>query len=562
MVKKVKKRRSKGKKSYSKRISKRNYRRTYRRKDKRKKNKKTRKKKQGGGAEGSVYLPENLPLVEATGIVENLDLPASVPENLFGEASPDDRTLNTLITLYGGDPTNMSKKIQAYKQARIDQLKMDDEMGEETEETKESKQRELIRYFFPEGFPTYILISGHGSMINCSEFSAEPCFTILPRGYKLILATETGEGLLLELKKQQGATYYRMYEGLIPNQVIDFNLVIEHDGKLMDGERAGHDLGDVRSYLPGVILTGAKEGVLKAGIAGGVLGILDYYLNLIADTLPEIQMDLARKIKNRSAGPEEIDEYAGKFIEKLSTLPTSPTSPTSPIIDCYSNYSVIPKQIIKQQIVNSVSRHLGKLGFDMFKLSQILKYIEKVGETDENLPKVILGGFCRSGIFSYNIDGIIRGSRGRWGLPELGEEYFIGDITYEGELGAKMTKQYSLASKTKSQDFWNIIDNLKMNLEYFAGDPLDLDSKPATDDEYESFIQNRDKIGSKFEAIIEKIERESEITENDIYTGINLSFTDVCLIFQMDNCLKLHPSGLPIIRGTELKGRSGASGEE
>jgi hypothetical protein len=265
-------------------------------------------------------------------------------------------------------------------------------------------------------------------------------------------------------------------------------------------------------------------------------------------------MDLARKIKNRSASSEEIDEYADKLIDDLLTLPTSPTSP---IIDCYSNYSVIPKEKIKEQIVNSVSPHL-ESGFEKFKLSQILKYIEKVGETDENIPKVILGGFCRSGNFSYNIDGIIRSSIGRNGLPELGEEYFKGDITYEGEIGAQMTKQSSLASKTKSQDFWNIIDHLNMNLEYFTEDPLDLDRNPTTDDEYESFIQNRDKIGLNFEAIIEKIERESEKTENDIYTGINLSFTDVCLIFQMDNCLKLHPSGLPIIRGTEMEGRIGA----
>ena len=53
-------------------------------------------------------------------------------------------------------------------------------------------------------------------------------------------------------------------------------------------------------------------------------------------------MDLALKIKNRSASSEEIDEYADKLIDDLLTLPTSPTSP---IIDCYSNYSVIPKDI-------------------------------------------------------------------------------------------------------------------------------------------------------------------------------------------------------------------------
>ena len=556
MVKKVKKRRSKGKKSYSKRISKRNYRRTYRRKGK--KNKKTRKRyKRGGaeGAEGSVYLPEALRHVEGRGIVQNLDLPASAPENLFGEARSDDRTLNTLRTLYGGDPEEMSKRIKTYKtykQARMELFEMDDEMGEES---MEDKQKGLIQDFFPEGFPTYILISGHGSMINCSEFGTEPCFTILPRGYKLILATETGKALITDdlLRNQQEATYYRMYEGLIPNQWINFNFVYEKGGH---GELMG-GYGSVQSDLPGVILTGAKEGVLKGGVEGDE-GMLDYYLNLKAHFPPEIQMDLARKIKNRSASSEEIDEYADEFIKNLLPLPTSPTSPTSPIIDCYSNYSVIPKEKIKEQIVNSVSQHLGKSGFDKFKLSQILKYIEKVGETDENLPKVILGGFCRSGIFSYNIDGIISSSIGRWGLPELGEEYFTGDITYEGELGAQMTKQSSLASKTKSQDFWNIIDHLNMNLEYFTEDPLDLDRNPTTDDEYESFIQNRDKIGLNFEAIIEKIERESEKTENDIYTGINLSFTDVCLIFQMDNCLKLHPSGLPIIRYPELEGRTGA----
>ena len=604
------------KKSRKKSYLKRNSRRTIRRKDRRisrrkdkRKNKKTRKKKQRGGSrKGTVqkHLLEKPDIVsEGTGKVEvevdgkwvsepaPLGVPLTQQEllrsgNLFGPQKGESKSINVPYILYNGHPTAISHKIVKYKKEISD--------AKDGGGFNDSVNLEILSRIFPEGYPRYILISGHGSMIDC--FYGQPCFTILPRGYKLILATETGVSLRISniKEKQVDATYYRLYEGLIPNQKINFNLILKNaDGeiqkKIITGGPSSRphgqpDRGDersdgtteswkgrlrdgtydpnlARSGTPGVILTGVREGVPKGAHseADVISGELDYYLNLGPGlTQPSIPMELANKIKNSISSIEEIDEYADLFLEHLTPLPESPESP---IIDCYAEYSVIPKEKTKEQIVNKVSQHIPETrGFEYFRLSQLLKHIEKVGETNENIPKVILGGFCRSGEFNFNIDGLIKESGERLGLPALTAEYFSGDINYEG-VSSELRRGISLASKTKPQDFWNIIDNLKINLEYF--DPkieasLDPDSWAATDDIHTSFIENKTIIVSKFRDLIEKIENVSDTMENDIYTGINLSFFDVSLIFQMDNCLKLHPLGFPLTRSRHITTHEKAKG--
>jgi hypothetical protein len=182
-----------------------------------------------------------------------------------------------------------------------------------------------------------------------------------------------------------------------------------------------------------------------------------------------------------------------------------------------SGFEIIPKAKVQEQIRNSVTP--GYEGeFDRFTLSQLLKHIENTGMAPgTDLPKNILGSFCRGGAFNYNIDGLIYHNSVAKGLSRLTPEYFSGNVEYEG-VATGLTKQYSLASKTKPQDFWSIYDNLKENLTYFL---------LLTD------------ITSEFKRVSEKIEVESEeVNENGIFKGINLTLDDVSLIFQMDYCLE------------------------
>ena len=165
-------------------------------------------------------------------------------EILFNETHSPDRTFDVLETLYGGDPEEVSRKLKLYNEARyrnIDKiwrghLAASDEDHKKKKVEYDRENARILKQIFPEGYPTYILISGHGSMIDCRESIRDPCFTLLPRGYKLILATATGERLssskrfMGEGYEQNDSSYYRMYEGLIPNQAIDFDLVYRKRG--------------------------------------------------------------------------------------------------------------------------------------------------------------------------------------------------------------------------------------------------------------------------------------------------------------------------------------------
>jgi hypothetical protein len=153
-------------------------------------------------------------------------------------------------------------------------------------------------------------------------------------------------------------------------------------------------------------------------------------------------------------------------------------------------------------------------------LAQIFKHIEKIkNEKYENIPQVIVGSFCRSGDFNYNIDGLLSNCK----IPDLGElrsEYFSGDINYE-DVSGELRREISLASKTKPQDFWSIIyDNINPSIDKFS-----------------------ESVRQKFVNVKQKIEIESEEPKDfvsGLYKGINLSVDDVCLIFQMDQHLILN----------------------
>lgn len=515
------------KKSYLKRNSRRTIRHTYRRKDKRK-IKKTRKKNKRGGSRINHVAPHLLELPvfakEAKGKVEILEqeLGTSEIKNLFD----DSRSVNVLETLYGGDPEEVGRIIEEYN-SKVSDLTREIWSGTGEIDATEHQQKldeydtriAPILQKFPSGHPTYILISGHSSMIDCIESTRDPCFTLLPRGYKLILATATSEvlssskRLMGEGYEQNESSYYRMYEGLIPNQGINFNLVYRDEkGKLLREENTWDVSWNVSKRLPGVNITGVRAPYSRTYHGRGQEEkILDYYVNFKIDErsseMIQIPFADARKVNNKEASTEEIETYANAMVGEILPLPETP------IEEYMDLYSIMPIDKIKEQIKNSVTP--GYSGnFDRFKLSQLLKHIEEAGKTNVNVPKVIVGTFCRSGEFNYNIDGLINHCK-KFGLKPLMKEYFMGDISYEG-VSDELRRGISLASKTKPQDFWGIYENLKSNLSMFA-----------------TIIQQR------FKTVRKKIEVDSVQMENGVYKGINLTLSDVCLIFQMDQHLQI-----------------------
>jgi hypothetical protein len=583
------------KKSRKKSYLKRNSRRTYRRKIK-----KTRKKNKRGGsrsrytgldnARNKTHLSEAAAF-EATLRQKNKieTLEEGFPDQkeiLFNETHSPDRTFDVLEILYGGDPEEVGAKLKLYNNAKTDIIVKiwgghEDFSDEDHEKNNVEYDRgiaRILKQIFPEGYPTYILINGHGSMIDCRESIRDPCFTLLPRGYKLILATATGESLISSRKwsraeyDQINSSYYRMYEGLVPNQEINFNLVYKNmvTKELLEKKEiedttyavvvgsapAAKGTGYVNKGLPGVYITGVKAPVVTRNIIEDILEIemgreekLDYYINFRPEwKMAEIQIQIAdaKKVNTGEATIPEITQYANAMVSGILPLPETP------IKDYDAPHSIMPIDKIKEQIINTNTRHIPGQPLDRllsFKLSELLKHIEIVGETNINVPKVILGSFCRSGDFNSDIVALSRCRRLGPTLPPLTAEYFTGSVSYEG-LSPELRRNMSLASKTKTQDFWSIYDNLKQNLEYFTTIEGEIDpSRPSLpESSLAAYDSDRSQIVTEFQGIINKIEVVSSQMVNGIYKGINLTLNEVCLIFQMDNCLKLHPHGMPYPR--------------
>ena len=290
---KTKKRNRKiSKKNYSRHASSRTYRRTYRRKDKRK-NKKTRKKntkykknyQNGGSAPPPLQQPPAptrpvqvllaASLVEArlrgaaasavAGATSAAASAAAGASNFFQEKITGipiqgQRYIDAMNTLYGGkSPEEVDRNLRKYRSG-IETIKADNSLT-----GPEKKQKvETLKQSYSFSIPKYILISGHGAVVDWNEdMSVDNFFTLVPRGYKLILATSAGEvltalgakvdpklgaalggdkkagsgyGLKIDPPEwnadrlQENPSFYREYTGLINNHYIDFKL--DYDGTI------------------------------------------------------------------------------------------------------------------------------------------------------------------------------------------------------------------------------------------------------------------------------------------------------------------------------------------
>jgi hypothetical protein len=526
----------------------------------RRRNKKTRKRYKGGSAE-TVGLTgvTRAQYKELTG----RDFPGALPSpNLFDGP----RSVDVLREIYGGDPEEINTQLIKYSE-QIDELNdhkldlilerkelmLEKEGTEGTEGTvkigkietriveAEQKMKELVKANMTIA-PKYILISGHGSVLDCIDRTATPCFTLLPRGYNLILSTATGVDLIEEgdgvYTTQQDPTYFRMYGGLIPNHYIDFHMLLGGGRVFYPGgysyetriraELAAMSKGalSARAMDVGVDVSAVLKNALNAGTGEFKKDVIDLIIaaeSVISARYPGVKL---RAVQPFEPDEPDTDKYFKNFVSERLDIPVSYSETARGLekdVDKIRDYAqrfisfghdhVFPIDFVIKQIRNRVTP--GYEGeFDRFTLSQLLKHIEDEGKKRTDLPKNILGEFCRGGEFNYNIDGLIE-APGKCGLPQLTQEYFSGNIDYGVDPG--LMKQDSLASKTKPQDFWSIYDNLKEKIDKFG-----------------------EAAREWFGWIIRKIEVESEEELSAIHPmrGINLTLDDVSLIFQMDYCLE------------------------
>ena len=545
----------------------------------RRRNKKTRKRYKGGSA--------GTPPVGLTDVTRaqykeltGRDFPGSLPSpNLFDGP----RSVNVLREIYGGDPEEINTQMIWYSE-QIDELedhKFDlilerEELMLKKEETEgtvkigkigkiqagiveaEQKLKELVKANMTIA-PSYILISGHGSVLDCEDRTATPCFTLLPRGYNLILSTATGEdliqvpsGMYNYTSTQLDPTYFRMYGGLIPNHYIDFHLLL---GGVFYPGGVDEEIR-IRAELAAMSIEALSARAMDVGVDVRALAMAsarlltadrgEFKKDVIDLIITAMSVISARYpgVKRRAVQPFEPDEpdaakYFKNFVSDRKDIPLSYSETARGLekdVDKIRRYAqgfvsfvhdhVFPMELVIKQIRNRVTP--GYEGeFDRFTLSQLLKHIEDEGKKRTDLPKNILGEFCRGGEFNYNIDGLIE-VPGKYGLPQLTQEYFSGNIDYGVDPG--LMKQYSLASKTKPQDFWSIYDKLKEKIDEFG-----------------------EAVREWFGWIIRKIEVESEeeLSEPRLASdrlprragpypmrGINLTLDDVSLIFQMDYYLE------------------------
>lgn len=317
--------------------------------------------------------------------------------------------------------------------------------------------------------PKLILISGHGRKL--------PDFTLIPRNHELYLATGGGEAVVIansDSMKFGENTYIRCYTGIIQNYYIDFGYIWIFDRKVY-------------------------------AISGGVYPITikiyrgDIDENIFFDLLREETVGPDKQVKELPLDDyneclvEDEEDYCEKLFEML--------------LDKHQRAGIMDINLVEKFIKTR----------RMFKLSQVLKHIE-VSDEGQRLKK-IFGLFCRSGdLPTLDIDIFKKCNHPE--LPKLTDEYF-GSITYEG---ASLTRQSSLASKNKVQDFWNV---------------------------YDKVIENKDRalfsetIKQLIELVRIKIEDESGIDPKGkfefsrLQRGINLSPENICLIFQCDYYLMI-----------------------
>ena len=421
--------------------------------------------------------------------------------------------------------------------------------------------------------PSILNIGAHGRVTDCANYYRRftgdkegerkesrdtGCFTLIPRGYKLILPVATSENLGTigsgDMQSHQiDPTYFRIYEGLVPEHELNFNLVypVDDDGYLR-GTEAGiikitlEDAAtivsrrlDARKVKTREFLRDFNKMEAQAewdGVVSYDIGVkMKQDHNIILSNYPSTPHVTEGDVYLQTRKPSLTLHRDGEEI-----LRTNPDANAELLTASHQDY-IIPRTEIKDQI-------MGKPGAARYRLSQILRRIEIAGEKEagRDQPRNIFGSFCRGGEFNYNIDQLLK-CNSITELPPLSPKYFDANRDYEG-VTDELRRNESLASKSKAQDFWSIYDeiNKKFKEEYF------------TTGEIGRVMERREgreaaeALVSTMLAAFQSVQKKIETTDQD---GISLSLNDVCIIFQIDNTIMVLTSlvRFPLISAGEIE---------
>jgi hypothetical protein len=422
--------------------------------------------------------------------------------------------------------------------------------------------------------PSILNIGAHGRVTDCANYYRRfqgdkegerkesrdtGCFTLIPRGYKLILPVATSENLATAngentQQRQIDPTYFRIYEGLVPEHELNFNLVypVDDDGYLR-GTEAGiikitlEDAAtivsrrlDARKVKTREFLRDFNEMEAQTewdGVDSYDIGVkMKQHHNIILSNYPSTPHVTEGDVYLQTRKPSLTLHRDGEEI-----LRTNPDANAELLTASHEDY-IIPRTEIKDHI-------MGKPGAAMYRLSQILRRIEIAGEKEagRDQPRNIFGSFCRGGEFNYNIDQLLK-CNSITELDSLSPKYFDANRDYEG-VTDELRRNESLASKSKAQDFWSIYDeiNKKFKEEYFATGEIG-----RVMERIESGREAAEALVSTMLAAFKSVQQKIETTDQD---GISLSLNDVCIIFQIDNTIMIMTSRLrfPLISGGEIK---------
>jgi hypothetical protein len=317
--------------------------------------------------------------------------------------------------------------------------------------------------------------------------------TLIPKGRELYLTTGTGEkyyGTIAGAQQIEGqhfgsSRYLNCYTGLIQDYYISFDT---------------YAVEDVKSQMPNIRYWSGGIFEKNVGICEGRLDEEKFVSSTVDrnhyHTLPLHEWKEAHR-EQEEIQSEFIEGYINKLLKQ-------------------HDINIINRELMKYLILEKL-RNCHR--YWPFKLSNILQIINK-----SDLPNKILGLFCRSGdLPDLDIDALIDSSQDA--LPELTRKYFSDTFSYGG---TELTRQKSLASDQKSQNFWDIYENIIKGIPFLSEQ-----------------LGGKSWIIETIETIQEKIDRGNEkfvspnCFINGIPNGIQLEVSEAAFIFQCDIYLSL-----------------------
>ena len=351
--------------------------------------------------------------------------------------------------------------------------------------------------------------------INAHGYRDGDSLTLIPENKELYLTVGEGEGYVADAEDTRwtgvfgSSRYLNCFTGLIADYDINFDL---------SWERACSGPRDAPASCRPLLFQGGIWEV-QPKVCEGILDEKKFLTSITEELHP---IRLTDDVWLKAHG---ITKVSGQPTKYNAVEPEAADHYLSQILENH-NYDIISRQFMEYYILGSIVHRKDGSFYrrNKLKLSSVLQFIEEAS-LSQDLPNKILGTFCRSGEGTLNIDTFLEHSRlhPMEPLGPLTVEYFHDKISYEG---TNLTRQKSLASYHKIQNFWSIYHNViknKGSLEEQAQILVD------------GFVSK--KINERADRCFSKEPYRAGAQPFAAPWGIRLEISDACLIFQCDNYL-------------------------